>query len=148
MAAGQLDPTQERGILIVKMRRGQELALRAVARKGIGKDHAKWSPVATAAFQYMPEVTVNRALMDALSEAQKLELVVSDPSQILKYNSVTQQARRLWHCFFFWHMQSFRARVEVPKRDGQARLLSPTARLRLHHRLRRSSSATTAGSAL
>lgn len=101
MAGGQLDPTQERGILIVKMRRGQELALRAVARKGIGKDHAKWSPVATAAFQYMPEVTVNRALMDALSEAQKLELVVSDPSQILKYNSVTQQARRLWHCFFF-----------------------------------------------
>jgi DNA-directed RNA polymerase II subunit RPB3 len=94
VAGGQLDPTQERGILIVKMRRGQELALRAVARKGIGKDHAKWSPVATAVFQYMPEVVVNRALMDALSEAQKLELVDSDPSQILKYNSVTQQARR------------------------------------------------------
>ena len=55
---------------------------------------ARWSPVATAVFQYMPEITVNRALMDALSEAEKLELVDADPSQVLKYNSVTQQARR------------------------------------------------------
>ncbi len=50
--------------------------------------------MATAVFQYMPEITVNRALMDALSEAEKLELVDADPSQVLKYNSVTQQARR------------------------------------------------------
>jgi hypothetical protein len=30
----------------------QEIKLKATARKGIGKDHAKWIPVATATYQY------------------------------------------------------------------------------------------------
>lgn len=38
--------------MIVKMRKGQELKLKAIARKGTGKDHAKWSPVATARYQF------------------------------------------------------------------------------------------------
>lgn len=81
----------ERPVLLVKMRRGQELKLRCIARKGIGKDHAKWQPVATAAFQYVPQITINHALVDTLSEAQREELCAADPRKTFKYNKLTRR---------------------------------------------------------
>ncbi|CAL5228381.1 g11504 [Coccomyxa viridis] len=81
----------EKPILIVKMRKNQELKLKAIARKGIGKDHAKWIPVATVAFQHMPHITLNRALMDTLDEKTKEDFVDASPSHALVYNSVSKQ---------------------------------------------------------
>ncbi|XP_024004460.1 DNA-directed RNA polymerases I and III subunit rpac1 isoform X2 [Eutrema salsugineum] len=43
-------------ILIAKLGPGQEIELEAHAVKGIGKTHAKWSPVATAWYRMLPEV--------------------------------------------------------------------------------------------
>lgn len=47
-------------ILIAQLRPGHELDLRLIAVKGIGKDHAKFSPVATAYYRLLPQITLNR----------------------------------------------------------------------------------------
>ena len=55
------------GVLIVKLRKNQELIVKCIARKGIGKDHAKWSPVATAVYKCEPELRLNEELTKKLT---------------------------------------------------------------------------------
>ncbi|GAA5856173.1 hypothetical protein JCM9279_000925 [Rhodotorula babjevae] len=43
-------------ILIAKMRGNQEIVAELHCNKGIGKDHAKWSPVATASYRLLPTI--------------------------------------------------------------------------------------------
>lgn len=73
----------------------QEVSLRAIARKGIGKDHAKWQPVATVAFQFMPDIRIHHALMATLTPGQRREWVASTPGKdtVFRYNETTEQAR-------------------------------------------------------
>ncbi|KAF9924104.1 DNA-directed RNA polymerases I and III subunit RPAC1 [Linnemannia zychae] len=46
-------------IVLTKLRPGQELDIEIHCEKGIGQDHAKWSPVATASYRLMPEILIN-----------------------------------------------------------------------------------------
>jgi len=58
-------------ILIVKLRPGQEVDLKLVCHKGIGRDHAKFSPVCTASYRLMPEIILKKPIYD--EDAEKLQ---------------------------------------------------------------------------
>eukprot|EP01105_Mastigella_eilhardi_P027901 TRINITY_DN8866_c0_g1_i1.p1 TRINITY_DN8866_c0_g1~~TRINITY_DN8866_c0_g1_i1.p1 ORF type:complete len:368 (+),score=118.10 TRINITY_DN8866_c0_g1_i1:42-1106(+) len=57
-------------IVIAKLARGQEIECDLYAHKGIGKDHAKFSPVATASYRILPDIRFLKPVTDDL--AQKL----------------------------------------------------------------------------
>ncbi|XP_061546578.1 DNA-directed RNA polymerases I and III subunit RPAC1 [Phycodurus eques] len=58
-------------ILIALLRPGQELDIIMHCVKGIGKDHAKFSPVATASYRLLPEITLLDAVKGEKAERLK-----------------------------------------------------------------------------
>lgn len=58
-------------ILLAKLRPGQEILLRAHCVLGVGSDHAKFSPVATASYRLMPVIQLKEDIVGA--EATKLQ---------------------------------------------------------------------------
>ncbi|CAD7698299.1 unnamed protein product [Ostreobium quekettii] len=64
---GQRIDVVHKDILLAKMRPGQEILLEAHAIKGVGREHAKWSPVATAWYRLHPEVILLKEVEGALA---------------------------------------------------------------------------------
>lgn len=52
-------------ILVAKMRPGQCIDVEMHAIKGVGSDHAKFSPVATASYRLLPTITITKPIIGA-----------------------------------------------------------------------------------
>lgn len=61
----------ENDILISKMRPGHEIHCFMHAVKGIGKDHAKFSPVATASYRLLPDIQIIKPVRGEMAERLK-----------------------------------------------------------------------------
>lgn len=67
------------------------MKLKALARKGIGKDHAKWSPAATVTYMYEPDIIINEEMMNTLTDEEKIDLIESSPTKVFGIDPVTGQ---------------------------------------------------------
>lgn len=85
------DNAHDAGISIVKIGPGQHLKLKAIARMGISREHAKWCPVAVATYRFWPIIEINEEACAQLTLEQKQELVDVCPDRILELDEVTGQ---------------------------------------------------------
>jgi DNA-directed RNA polymerase II subunit RPB3 len=74
-------------IIIAKLRRNQELDMTMIAKKGIGKEHSKWSPVSSVVMQQEPEIEfLDKSFFNRLTTTQKKDFVNSCPTNVYRYD--------------------------------------------------------------
>lgn len=67
-------------IPITKLTPGQKCIIRGKIKKGIGKQHSKWSPVGTASYKFLPQFSFKRSL----TSEEKTKLVNVCPMNVFK----------------------------------------------------------------
>ncbi|KAL6079664.1 DNA-directed RNA polymerases I and III subunit RPAC1 [Balamuthia mandrillaris] len=88
-AENPIAPVQD-DILIAKLRPGQEIDVELHCTKGIGREHAKWSPVSTASYRLMPDIQ----LMNDITDEKADELVAKCPMGVFDIEDLGGGERR------------------------------------------------------
>lgn len=101
-------------ILIAKLRPKQRIELEARCIKGIAKEHAKWSPVATAYYTMLPQVEL---LQDFIDEDAR-RLVQKCPMKVFDLEDVAEKEQSCCKQYEFSHVV---AKVVEPRRCTMCR---------------------------
>ena len=77
-------------IVITKLKKGQSINMTLTAKKGIGKTHAKWSPVCTCVMKQVPNVEILKMdgdnFLNNLSVEEKEKFCDACPTKVFKYD--------------------------------------------------------------
>ncbi|RVX72513.1 hypothetical protein B0A52_03703 [Exophiala mesophila] len=104
-------------ILIAKLRPGQELDMIMHAHLGIGADHAKFSPVATATYRLLPTITITKPIIGA--DAVKFQKCF--PPGVIDLERVTAQEANSGDPIFRGKQGEEKAVVKDAMRDTVSR---------------------------
>jgi len=101
---GPVKYENEDPILICKLRKNQELDINMIAKKGIGKEHSKWSPVSSVIMQHVPEIEFfdKANNLDKLSLEKKSDFVASCPTRVFKLDEMkkTIEIENIMNCSY------------------------------------------------
>ncbi|MCJ1316648.1 DNA-directed RNA polymerase core subunit rpc40 [Xylographa vitiligo] len=104
-------------ILLAKMRPGQVIDLEMHCVKGLGADHAKFSPVCTASYRLLPTIDIIKPILGA--DAKKFARCF--PKGVIGIEEVTETEARIEGSGYEGHAGEKRAVVVNPFRDTVSR---------------------------
>ncbi|KJZ73627.1 hypothetical protein HIM_06960 [Hirsutella minnesotensis 3608] len=104
-------------ILIAKMRPRQTINLSMHMHKGIGADHAKFSPVATASYRLMPTIHITKPILGA--DAEKFARCF--PEGVIGLEKVTKKEAGEAGSGYEGHTGELKAVVRDPMKDTVSR---------------------------
>ncbi|KAH8676075.1 DNA-directed RNA polymerase [Xylariales sp. PMI_506] len=113
---GIIRPTNP-DILIAKMRPGQVLDMEMHMHKGVGSDHSKYSPVATASYRLLPTINILKPILGA--DAKKFQQCFSPGT--IKLEKVTRQEAKQAGSGYEGHEGELKAVVDNPMNDTVSR---------------------------
>jgi DNA-directed RNA polymerase I and III subunit RPAC1 len=104
-------------ILIAKLRPGQCIDVDMHAIKGVGSDHAKYSPVATASYRLLPTITITKPILG--KDAEKFARCF--PRGVIGLETVTKEEAAQIGSGYEGHEGEKKAVVRDPMKDTVSR---------------------------
>lgn len=104
-------------ILVAKLRPGQCIDIEMHAIMGVGSDHAKYSPVATASYRLLPTITITKPIVG--KDAEKFQKCF--PRGVIALETVTTDEASEQGSGYEGHEGEFKAVVNDPMKDTVSR---------------------------